>query len=266
MKKKIVLILGIIIPLTIYFFMNIISPRANTAYPPFEMSSVHIKSMVTLGSVSYSNGIRILATRYGSKAALTKIMTDVDKYGSQIDKNKYEDNLRLYKLISFYVHKVGAIDMETHYFRNKLNRAPQTLKELLLSNTKLPANRRWKLLSPPNSLYHLQGKDGIYNLKFVSGDGFCEAVYNKLGVLLTEKNDPVNMGTFNYSAGIHQVNAHEKYDVSPYLKWGNTLDSPQKGSVAIQKGISLAAALYNEHASSVLQYRKKIMTAIFRKA
>ena len=244
---------------------TVFSRNTDTADFSFVISKYQVLDTTRLGSIPYSNKIRIYAAKYGSKAALHKIMADVDQYAAQINKNSYEDNLRLYKLVSYYVYQSGTIDMKTHYFRNKLNKAPKTLKELLLLNDRLPASRRWKLLSPSGSLYHMQGRDGIFNLKFVSGDGFCEAVYNKSGALLTERNDPVNMGTFNYAAGIPRADAHEKYDVSPYLKWGNSPNSPQKGNAAIQKGISEAADLYNKHASSVEQYRSRVMTPIFKK-
>ena len=52
-----------------------------------------------------------------------------------------------------------------------------------------------------NTRYHMFGEDGEYNLKFGSSKNtdYCyEAVYNKDGILLTENNSPINMGTYNY--------------------------------------------------------------------
>lgn len=72
----------------------------------------------------------------------------------------------------------------------------------------------------------------MVNLKFVSkGDQRFEAVYNKTRNLLTEGNDEVNMGTYNY-AGPSDVSGHVKYDVEPYYKWGNTANLSEKGAVA----------------------------------
>lgn len=237
-----------------YYKVSAVPPKKDTYTP---LSSAHYP----LGSRRYIQGIQKLAAAHGYKAALNTLMTDVGKYGNELDRNSYQDNLNFYRLTSYLIGKTGYVDMKTHYFRNKLNRAPASLKELLYQNSALPLKKRWKLLSVPNSLYHMQGVNGEYNLKFVSPDGFCEAVYNKNGMLLTEKNDPVNMGTFNYCAGITEVNAHVKYDITPYLQWGNSENSPQKEKTAIEKGKALGYENYREHAASVIQYRNNIMKA-----
>lgn len=111
------------------------------------------------------------------------------------------------------------ITKEIHYFRNKLNRAPETLSDLLLESDK------WALCAAANSIYHMNGQDGVYNLKFISNCGKYEAVYNKYGDLLTEYNDPINMGTFNYAKYIPHPLKHLKLDVSPYETYGNTPDT-----------------------------------------
>lgn len=211
------------------------------------------------GSQNYVRYIKEIAEVSGDKAALDKVMSDVDKDTSVIGKNS-ENDLRLYKLVSTLIYKVGHVDMEVHYFRNKLNVAPGNLKEMLKINSSLPPEKQWRLITVGSSLYHMQGEEGIYNLKFVSANGFCEAVYNKHGTLLTENNDPINMGTFNYGAGIPVAGAHKKYDIDPYLEWGNTPDSPQKGSAAINAGTQMAAELYNRNKEEVNNYRVLIMS------
>ena len=239
------------------------SPAFTGSSKPLPQSSRQLPSsneIVVPGSTYYNWHIKSYAIRYGSRAALDRIMEDVDKYGYQIDKNTYADNLRLYKTVCYYIEKSGYVDMRTHYFRNKLNRAPCTLKELLVQNERMPVEKQWRLIPVKGSLFHMQGPDGIYNLKFISPDKFCEAVYNKQGILLTEKNDPINMGTFNYAAGIHRKNAHEKFDVAPYLKWGNAFNSSQKGCTAIQRGINAASLLYNQNISDVHAYRLNAAT------
>jgi hypothetical protein len=260
LKHKIFFVIMIIATVVLFIPLRPVFTDSDELLPQPDRQVPLRNDSVMLGSASYNWYIRSYAIRYGNKAALARIIADVDQYGSQIDKNDYADNLRLYKTVCFYINKTGYVDMQTHYFRNKLNRAPGTLKELLLINERMPVEKRWKLVPLKGSLFHLQGPDGIYNLKFVSPDTFCEAVYNKQGILLTEKNDPVNMGTFNYSAGIHQKNAHEKYDVTPYLKWGNHPASPQKGYNAIQRGINAASVLYNQNISDVHAYRLRATT------
>ena len=64
----------------------------------------------------------------------------------------------------------------------------------------------------------------------MSYDGIFEAVYNKQGILLTEYNDPQNMGTYNYGNPDNWL-AHGIYDVAPYLRYGNTIgDIYESGS------------------------------------
>ena len=167
-----------------------------------------------LGSVEYVEKIQNIAKKSGNRSALSAIMIDVDKNGNELDNNEPNNISRFHKLVSSLIYKIGYVDMQTHYFRNKLNRAPKTLKELIRLNKTLPVNKRWILLSVADSGYHMQGVDGEYNLKFVSYDGFCEAVYNKKGILLNENNDPINMGTYNYGAGISNINAHVKFDAA----------------------------------------------------
>ena len=75
----------------------------------------------------------------------------------------------------------------------------------------------------------MQGVDGEYNLKFESYDYYDEAVYNKKGILLTENNDPINMGSYNY--GDIYRNDHIRFDQYPYLLWGNAANSLEKGKV-----------------------------------
>jgi hypothetical protein len=116
------------------------------------------------------------------------------------------------------------IDEDLHYFRVKLNRAPESLDEMM----KIDERKKWILLEPSKSIYHMfnteacydekEGKyKGEYNLKFVSNDGKYEAVYNYAGVLLDEKNDPVNMGTYNYSDPNATIAVgHVIVDVFPY--------------------------------------------------
>lgn len=219
---------------------------------------------LTLGSPSYIKRVGEIARKSGSKVALYRVILDVEKNGAELDKNP-GNALSLYKMVSQLVYKIGYVDMKTHYFRNDLNRAPENLEDLLALNSSLPASQRWRLLPVKSSLYHMQGKNGIYNLKFVSPEGFCEAVYNKKGVLLTEKNDPVNMGTFNYAAGISVKGAHQKFDVDPYLSWGNAKDSPQKGKAEIGDSITLVKKLYKQSSTSVAAYRSKVMRNITKK-
>jgi hypothetical protein len=122
------------------------------------------------------------------------------------------------------VNAIGKTNSEEiHYFRIHFSRAPETLDEM----TRIVLDKEnnifeWKLLPWQNMAFHMYGKDGEYNLKFISADGHFEAVYNKDGMLLTQENDPLNMGTFNYAHQVADQITHYNLDVWPYFMWNNT--------------------------------------------
>lgn len=245
--------------LVILIFISVFLLNACTyVMLPASTSVLASNGRLVLGSPGYIAKIQNISKKSGYRSALSEVMADVEKNGRDLDNNTPDNILRFHRLVSSLINKIGSVDMQIHYFRNKLNRAPGSLNELIRLNRTHLFNKRWILLGVMNSYYHIQGKDGEYNLKFISSDGFCEAVYNKQGVLLNEKNDPVNMGTFNYAAGIPGAKAHEKYDIAPYFIWGNTPDSPQKGSASIYKGVNTALKNYKAHAASVYLYRKNL--------
>lgn len=249
LKTKLLILVLIVSMSTSISFTGIMQVSAET-----NATNPHL----ALGSSAYILKIQSISSQIGYKSALSEIMKDVEKNGSDLDARNSPDVLRFYRLVSFVVSQIGYVDMQTHYFRNKLNRAPGSLAKMIALNKTLPVSKRWVLLSPINSEYHMQGPDGMFNLKFVSYSGFCEAVYNKRGVLLSETNDPINMGTFNYAAGIPGVFSHELYDVTPYLRWGNTANSPQKGNAMISKYTNIASNNYKVHAREVFVYRKNL--------
>lgn len=85
--------------------------------------------------------------------------------------------------------KGTVLSKSEHYLRNAFNRAPENLTSML-ADIKAKSPYGWHLLSQFETVYHMQGKDGDYNVKFVSEDGYHEAIYNKAGDLLTEKKRP----------------------------------------------------------------------------
>jgi hypothetical protein len=246
---------GLLVPILMFAFLFNGCGKVDVDLPIINYNS---NSPYILGSIEYIEKIQNIAKISGERTALSAIMIDVDKNGNELDNNDPTNIIRFHKLVSSLINKIGYVDTQTHYFRNKLNRVPKTLNELTSLNKTLPFNKRWELLSIQNSMYHMQGVDGEYNLKFISYDGFCEAVYNKNGVLLDENNDPINMGSYNYAAGIYIISAHRIFDITPYLEWGNAANSPEKGKEAINKGINLAFANYKEHAASVYIYRQNL--------
>jgi len=69
------------------------------------------------------------------------------------------------------------------------------------------------------------------NVKYVSADGHFEVIYNKNGVLLSEKNDPANMGTYNYASPTNDAVNHVILDWATYKKWYNTKQEYEKAQV-----------------------------------
>lgn len=114
------------------------------------------------------------------------------------------------------INNCKGINRERHYFRNKLNRVPNSLSELIAQKD------NWLLCAFAESKFHLLGNDGGYNLKFISKCGKYEAVYDKFGNLITEKNGAKNMGTYNYANFKKNVTEHAILDVIPYMLYGNT--------------------------------------------
>ena len=75
------------------------------------------------------------------------------------------------------------------------------------------------------------GTNGEFNLKFGSSKNtgyIYEAVYNKDGVLLTEDNSPINIGTYHYCSDQADKSLHQKLDVKPYKAYCNTPDESSK--------------------------------------
>ena len=48
------------------------------------------------------------------------------------------------------------------------------------------------------------------------------------GILLTENNSPINMGTYNYCSDQKDSKLHQLLDVIPYKVLGNTPDESSK--------------------------------------
>lgn len=177
-----------------------------------------------LGSEVHLGLIREVQVSKGTRAALRKIMSDVRNQKAKLEALEEQAFQRLCNRINTLIERqVGPRTAEEHYFRNYLNRGvPRTLEEMVTLINASPPGRKWKLQSPKQAAFHMQGPDGVYNVKFVSPDGHFEAVYDKEGILLTEANDPINMGTYNYADPARELFKHVLYDVSPFGDWGNS--------------------------------------------
>ena len=148
------------------------------------------------------------------------------------DWDKYRDEYC--SKFNSYVKRSGSVTEKVHYFRNNLNRIPTTLQQLNSQSS------NWVLLKVGSSGYHMCStsfsETGSYNLKFISKNGRNEGVYinyygdknkNK-GKACTEKTDPKNMGTYNFSGMYYakgkaskEAKDHFELDMVPYYSYGN---------------------------------------------
>ena len=161
---------------------------------------------------------------YDPISALNKIMDEFDKKLPGYDKKLSELDDFEYDMLTDKINELvsdfGRVTEDIHLFRNKLNRAPATLNEMFKINKMLPPEKRWRLCSPFKSMCHMFGDGGEFNVKFVSADGKFEAVYDINNVLLTNKNSPQNMSSYNFADLSDKID-HFLFDMRPPIKWGN---------------------------------------------
>lgn len=140
-----------------------------------------------------------------------------------------QEYINIGRNVAELINIIGKVKSEEiHYFRNYFSRAPLTLQEMMDTIQKNNSLFKWKLMTPDYTLFHIYGDEGEYNIKFISEDGHFEAVYNRAGELLTQYNDPLNMGTFNYANQINNKDRHTDFDVMPYFQWGNTSEERRR--------------------------------------
>ena len=152
-----------------------------------------------------------------AKAAIDAMMQDVNECEQYLYTISDENWLKFCLFFNECVNEYGTVDENLHYFRIKLNRAPATLDEMIKAIEKDKSS--WVLCTIWETRYHMTGENGEYNLKFVSSNStnnIFEAVYDKNGMLLTEKNCPKNMGTYNYAGTKTNNSLHHKFDVDTY--------------------------------------------------
>ncbi|GHU86743.1 hypothetical protein FACS189476_00530 [Spirochaetia bacterium] len=180
--------------------------------------------------------VSCVGTKYQKNNILTQIEFDALKFQIEnkiinLETISDEEYIKIaLKISEHIVKKDGPKSENEHYFRNNFSRGPDTLSEMveIIKNNENNIFG-WKLLPPGKSIYHMYGIDGEYNLKFISNDGHFEVVYNKNGEKLTKDNDPLNMGTFNYSSE-ENYDDHLGYDILPYFKWNNTRETKEIAS------------------------------------
>ncbi|MEG0569881.1 MAG: hypothetical protein RR543_05825, partial [Erysipelotrichales bacterium] len=227
-KKMFACILNLIINLCIMisvivlFFNMMLISYINTSLESSnkETDNIDYKQRIELFSK------RLTFTNKKATKELDEIMNAVNTRAINVEQLSDEDYIALATKVSILVdQKQGVETYQEHYFRNVFERAPSNLDEMIKSIHKKNDLFKWEIVEPSKAQFHMFGKKGEYNLKFISGNGLFEAVYDINGKLLTSKNNPDNMGTFNYADSKQSPQKHSIYDVLPYFIWNNSKDA-----------------------------------------
>lgn len=135
------------------------------------------------------------------------------RYGVNSDK-KETINSAEQRILDHYKSTKFMMNKEDHYYRNRLNTdLPPTMNEAI--------NRGWHTVIA-NAHQFTKGNDAL-NVKYVDPSGKREAVYNKNGTLLKTALD---MGSYNYCPSEKSYIGHFKYDILPWIRYGNAPDDP----------------------------------------
>ena len=107
---------------------------------------------------------------------------------------------------------------EEHYNRNQYNtNIPLTIEEM----EEMEESGEWKILNV--ATYHQFTSENRTNVKYVSADGYREAIYDSKDNLVTA---PEDMGTYNFVPSDHDgwrgFVGHILQDVIPWYRWGNS--------------------------------------------
>lgn len=224
-------------------YLTVIKPLGTDNY----LSDVKLMAQDVNGVYSYSaktflgdyTFYKIHGKKLEAEYAIDIMMDDVNKCPST-DLVPYDDWLNFCLYFNECVQTYGTVDKTLHYFRNKLNRAPATLAEML--EILEEDNTSWILCTARKARYHMYGIDGEYNIKFVSStddtNNMFEAVYSLKNIyidentgeliadnciLITEEINAENMGTYNYYGTEMKdpKKLHSKFDVKTFEKYGN---------------------------------------------
>ena len=164
-----------------------------------------------------------------AKMELDILMFQIENKIIELDTLNEMEYINIGHKVSELINIIGKVNSEReHYFRINFSRAPLTLTEMIYIIKTNNSLFKWKLMTPGYAVFHMYGDEGECNIKFISEDGYFEAVYNKNGELLTQYNDPLNMGTFNYANQINDKDKHTDFDVLPYFRWGNTREEKMR--------------------------------------
>ncbi|MDF2567501.1 MAG: hypothetical protein K0R90_957 [Oscillospiraceae bacterium] len=190
--------------------------------------------------------------RMTAQVKLNELMSQMEARALNLDALSDEEYIAVAHTVCELVDKISTVTEAAHYFRNCFERAPGTLDEMMaIIQYEQGGAFGWKLMSRKSTRLHMFGRNGEYNMKFISADGHFEVVYNIDGVKLTKENDLMNMGTFNYGDPINEKLRHAVYDVLPFFEWRN---SPE--AVKQVNGLSDAPHPISKNVSVTTRFEK----------
>lgn len=125
---------------------------------------------------------------YEKRASIQMMMDDVNKYPNLDGISDSTWRAFCEKFNHYVTLTPTPPNKEVHYFRNKLNRAPGTLDEMVLINEFiLPEGKKWELMPVDKSIYHMYLTNYCTqpesNLKFVSYDGEIQRLVDYCSLL-----------------------------------------------------------------------------------
>jgi hypothetical protein len=225
------------------------------------MKYIRIVCIIVLSAIVFLSVAGAIVSCVGSKNKNNKtlaqieldlLMFQIENKIINLDTLTNQEYIDIAHRFATSINIIGKIkSQKEHYFRIYFSRAPETLGEMVKVIMDKENNIfEWELLSWQNTAFHMYGEDGEYNLKFVSTDGHFEAVYNKDGILLTQENDPLNVGTFNYANQLADQVTHYNLDIWPYFMWNNTLEV-----MGIDEGIKETQPI-DENAEAMKRYKE----------
>ena len=151
------------------------------------------------GIIGQKWGVRRFQNKDGSRTKLGKT-----RYATAPDK----------AIVDKYKGPRGFVmSKEDHYSRNDLNiNLPATKDEAL--------KKGWHTVI---ANAHQFTKTDNNNIKYVSPDGKREVVYDKKGNMI---KNALDMGSYNFCPSEKSYYGHFKYDIMPWIMYGNAADDP----------------------------------------
>lgn len=164
------------------------------------------------------------------------------------------------KTLKYSFIKYQLSNAQIHYFRNYLN---SLIYDSIFSDENytdlenfIIYNRRridlglqpWKLMTPAQSLYHMQNKTGNNNMKFVSHNNTFELVFDSSTERLIL--DKINDGTYNYGYSKNAI-THTILDVDPYFKFDNYFDIKSDNQNSLSNARNNIKVNYNQKQTSI---------------